>query len=325
MELERERAEAVRLAYVAATRARDLLVVPAIADERLEGRWLSVLGDALYPKRGQKAQHSPGCPPFGNDATIRPYDFVNRGDETVKPGAYAFDGYSVTWWDSRALRLDVPITLGIPQRELLGRDAPPGVVEQDRRNYESWCKERESTIESGSTPSRRIETAIERSLRSMDTPAIEVISIRRGDSPSRGARYGALLHAVLATMDLPCDDPRLRAVAELQGRILGARADEVEAAIATAKDVAAHPLMQRAARSLSLRREVPLTLADSDVVVEGVVDLAFEEDERWVVIDFKTDAEIGDRVDAYERQIGIYVDAIARATGRPASGMLFQV
>src|SRR6185436_1207879 len=48
-ELERERAEAVRLAYVAATRARDLLVVPVLADEQLENKWVSVLNDALYP------------------------------------------------------------------------------------------------------------------------------------------------------------------------------------------------------------------------------------------------------------------------------------
>ena len=46
----RERAEGIRVAYVAATRARDLLVVPAIGDEPFDG-WLGPLNKALYPSR----------------------------------------------------------------------------------------------------------------------------------------------------------------------------------------------------------------------------------------------------------------------------------
>ena len=48
-EVARDQAEGVRLAYVAATRARDLLVVPALGDEPWEGGWLSPLNRALYP------------------------------------------------------------------------------------------------------------------------------------------------------------------------------------------------------------------------------------------------------------------------------------
>ena len=40
-ELQRDQAEAVRLAYVAATRARDLLIAPVVGDEPLAG-WLLV-------------------------------------------------------------------------------------------------------------------------------------------------------------------------------------------------------------------------------------------------------------------------------------------
>ena len=47
-EKERERAEGVRVAYVAATRARDLLVVPVVGDEERDG-WLAPLNKALYP------------------------------------------------------------------------------------------------------------------------------------------------------------------------------------------------------------------------------------------------------------------------------------
>src|ERR1044071_4022705 len=48
-EVARDQAEGVRLAYVAATRARDLLVVPGVGDEPWEGGWFSPLNGALYP------------------------------------------------------------------------------------------------------------------------------------------------------------------------------------------------------------------------------------------------------------------------------------
>ena len=59
--------EALRVAYVAATRARDLLVVAAIGEEERAGGWLSPLHDALYPPkdRWRVAAAAPGCPPFG--------------------------------------------------------------------------------------------------------------------------------------------------------------------------------------------------------------------------------------------------------------------
>src|SRR5207247_7166866 len=45
----RDNAGGVRLAYVAATRARDLLVVPALGDEPWDGGWVGPLNRALYP------------------------------------------------------------------------------------------------------------------------------------------------------------------------------------------------------------------------------------------------------------------------------------
>ena len=47
-ELRRDAAEGARLAYVAATRARDLLVIPAVGDGEREG-WIQSLNSAIYP------------------------------------------------------------------------------------------------------------------------------------------------------------------------------------------------------------------------------------------------------------------------------------
>ena len=66
--------EALRVAYVAATRARDLLVVAAIGEEERAGGWLSPLHDALYPPKEawRIAAAAPGCPPFGGTHGVEP-------------------------------------------------------------------------------------------------------------------------------------------------------------------------------------------------------------------------------------------------------------
>ena len=61
------------------------------------------------------------------------------------------------------------------------------------------------------------------------------------------------------------------------------------------------------------------------MLLEGTVDLAFEEGGRWVVVDFKTDREIGDQLDVYRRQVRLYADVISRATGVPADAILMRI
>ena len=68
-----------------------------------------------------------------------------------------------------------------------------------------------------------------------------------------------------------------------------------------------------------------LTL-DDGTLVEGVVDLAFEENGEWTVVDYKTDREIADKgEEQYRRQLSIYAAAIERATGAPASAILVRL
>jgi ATP-dependent exoDNAse (exonuclease V) beta subunit len=64
---------------------------------------------------------------------------------------------------------------------------------------------------------------------------------------------------------------------------------------------------------------------DAPTIVDGQVDLAYETDDGWVVVDFKTDIEIVSAQDAYKQQVALYAEAVAKATGRPATGVLLRV
>jgi ATP-dependent exoDNAse (exonuclease V) beta subunit len=60
-------------------------------------------------------------------------------------------------------------------------------------------------------------------------------------------------------------------------------------------------------------------------LLEGVVDLAFETTSGMTVIDFKTDRAEGDVLARYQRQVALYAEAIAQATGKAARPVLLMV
>jgi ATP-dependent exoDNAse (exonuclease V) beta subunit len=144
-----------------------------------------------------------------------------------------------------------------------------------------------------------------------------------------GIRFGTLVHAVLAAIDLDADEGKVRAAADLYARLLGSEASDAEDASRAAVRALAHPLMRRAAqaaRSGRCRRETALTATLPDGrILEGAADAAFFEDGSWTVVDFKTDADLARGLDAYRRQVALYAWAIARATGLPARGVVFKV
>jgi ATP-dependent exoDNAse (exonuclease V) beta subunit len=144
----------------------------------------------------------------------------------------------------------------------------------------------------------------------------------------RGKRFGSLVHAVLAAVPWSWEISEIRAIAEVQGRLLGAPEREIEAAVLAVEAALRHPLLDLARKAgADCRRECPVAeLREDGVLVEGVADLVFREPTGgWTVVDFKTDAELGERIFAYETQIQAYVRAIARATGAPARGVLLSV
>jgi ATP-dependent helicase/nuclease subunit A len=138
-----------------------------------------------------------------------------------------------------------------------------------------------------------------------------------------GRRFGILVHAILRELDLGGTPAQIAALAEVHARLLDAPRAETEAAAAAVEATWAHPLLERARAADRSYRELPVDLRlDNGQLLEGVIDLAFLELDRWVVVDFKTDTIASTR---YERQLQWYVYALAKLTGRAATGHLLQV
>jgi ATP-dependent exoDNAse (exonuclease V) beta subunit len=332
-EMAREREEACRVLYVAATRARDLLVVSALGDERFDG-WLAAFDPALRPVAGARPEtgQPAGCPTFGKDTVAPRPDDVPPPVGAVQAGLHVPERgeHRVVWWDPSTLDLRKQESVGLSQQKLLAADEAGVRSEEGVRAHAVWQEERLRVRESGARPAIRVVTATEHAAGGWPTAdvTVEDATAARGTPRPHGKRFGSLVHGVLATVDLDGARADVERVAALQGRLLGATADEVTAAIDSVTTALAHPLLRRAAvaaRDGRCRRETPLAVRLDDLLVEGVVDVAFEEKGSWTVVDFKSDVELAGRLEEYRRQVGLYVEAVGRATGRPAQGVLLRV
>jgi ATP-dependent exoDNAse (exonuclease V) beta subunit len=359
-ELLRDQAEGTRVAYVAASRARDLLVIPAVGDEEREG-WIEPLNTAVYPpiEARRRQLQAPGCMEFQSKDSVwvRPGGSA-AGTSTVCPGLHVrkLDSsdpllnppprrvgeetgggteFSVVWWDPRALKLGAEAPLGLRRPELIVKDVAPGTVESGLAAYNSWRERRQQAIAAGSHSSVAVRT-VTQAAKTGDQPApelnlppVQIVELPRAANRPSGRRFGALVHAIFASVPLDGDLSVIQRLATIHGRILGAPQEEVDAAGESVRVALAHRVFEearQAARQGRCRREVPIVWRDADgLLIEGVVDLAFEQAGGWTVIDFKTDEEFRGDEPAYRRQVGMYAAAIKAANGAPVSALLMRV
>jgi ATP-dependent helicase/nuclease subunit A len=206
------------------------------------------------------------------------------------------------------------------------------------RDYASWKEARETLVSKASRPSIRVMTvtASAHSPTNGSGAAGEIVVERLAramETRPGGRRFGALVHRLLAAVDLNGGPQAVSTTVAIQARLVGATEEEVEAAVSVATRALSHPLLKRAAVAAAagnLRRETPVIVRKSDgSLVEGVVDLAFRgaptEFDSWTVVDFKTDREFEASSGPYLVQVGLYVDAIAEATGMRTHDVLLVV
>jgi len=311
----REASEGVRIAYVATTRVRDLLVVPVLGIDRIEG-WLTPLDKAIYPKRENRRspRTARGCPEFGLSTIV-----VGPANESICPGLHQPEAgsYEVLWWDPSKLRLEVDAKLGLRTIDLLKGDAAPSTSA-----YNCWREMRERSLSLGQTKTCEVVTPTEISEPPSEQITVEHESIARVGRRPAGARFGTLVHRALR--DSIAHAETREQLIQAYGRILGATDEETEAAEDIIVRALSHPLLKRARSSPRCHSELPITLRlDGFRILEGICDLLFLEGEMWHVVDFKTEEDSSRRSAQYERQIQWYAHAVSQLTGSPVYCHLF--
>ncbi len=321
----RERAEGVRVAYVAATRAKDLLVVPVVGEQEMEG-WLEPLNKAVYPSRSawRTARQAEGCPQFGPATVLeRPLEQMDGDESSVRPGLHTprTGGHEVVWWDPAVLNREFDSDYGLRQQQLLGEGGVDSLAP-----YQEWRDARAAMLAEGARPSVRIVTATEElAAPPTFTGVIETVLV--GDRVPRpyGPRFGTLVHAVLSQVSLSATAEIVVLSAGLHARILGAGEEEALAAANAVCATLEHPLLQQARTSGRTHREWPVSWRTGGQLIEGRIDLAFLDKTGWVIVDFKTSADLTLNRRKYQTQLSWYVAAVEALTGQAARGVLLGV
>jgi ATP-dependent exoDNAse (exonuclease V) beta subunit len=124
-------------------------------------------------------------------------------------------------------------------------------------------------------------------------------SAEEGDDDLDASEFGSQVHNLLA--GVPVDNPDSSAV-ELAARFR------------------VSPLGRRAASAARAEREFDFLIELDDILLQGRIDLWFEEGGELVLIDYKTDdvkvAEAADHARSYALQLHLYALALERLTGR---------
>ncbi|HHY13141.1 MAG TPA: hypothetical protein GX526_00650, partial [Thermoanaerobacterales bacterium] len=95
-------------------------------------------------------------------------------------------------------------------------------------------------------------------------------------------------------------------------------------------------LAKRIIGGINIKREVPFTIAlpldriyaetrqdvaiHESMLVQGIIDMLVEEDDGYIVVDFKTDKVIGNiqtLINRYKNQINLYTEAVEMITRKP--------
>jgi ATP-dependent exoDNAse (exonuclease V) beta subunit len=328
VEAERDRQEGYRLAYVAATRARDMLVIAATGDQVQKESWLAPLYPALYPAKGtwQKPASAPGCP-FTGKATVlqRPQDA--EPPEYLRPGLHRPENgrHEVVWFDPAILELKVEESdEGLEDGLLRPTTSEPARGLED---YSKWRDKRRAKLELGSRPTLRVQRITESDALFIDEQTRpDVIGFDTEQGPAvrvrTGRKFGDLVHALLAHAPYPGDRAALEKLAAIHE--IGSKMNEADRniAIEVALRGFAHPLVKKAFASNTVHREYPVTYEIDGDLYEGVIDLTWFDGESWTVLDYKTGP--GDEP-RYHRQISVYGAAMRRAKGMPVKLVVLEL
>jgi ATP-dependent helicase/nuclease subunit A len=346
-----DEAERIRLTYVAATRAKEMLVVPTTCMGPVDG-WLQCFEKALHPAPAHvrsPVAHTFRLPLFGTAAMhASARDLPIDLDQTVSPGVHKpeIGDYPVVFWDPQLLRACAEPVAGMSQEELLKAEGAAAQNEAaGTAAHDAYAARARRALEAGGTPSYTVravtsalaDSATEESLedvrKTLATCGVMLIdsgAVRGGEVG--GTRFGSLVHGLFEHLEPGAPETELKALARALGRALGASDAECAEAQRRVQLAQKHPFFERIAAAHARRalfREADLVHADAEFsLCEGVADLVFLDHapgREWLVlVDFKTDAVLKTPA-RYAGQLAQYAAALELARGLAVERVLFWV
>ena len=334
MRMEREsKSEEMRILYVAMTRAREKLVlVDCMKYARKRVRDLAAL--ASYPADPEVV----GSAKCLGDWVLLPLlcaaesESIRRWAEVEMPAPVSLDGWEIHVWEN-------PVA-DIPERdgEILsanGTTFHPNLLERQ------YGYERATVIPTKVTATQlkgreKDEEIAEGAPTPYRAPSFEKPRFLQREKKLSAAERGTAMHLVMQYLHFAATDEAAVAkqVADLAERhlITDEQAEAVDCAAIAA--FLTSPLARRIAAAEKVYREYRFALlmsaaiydsaaAGEEMMLQGVVDCAFDTPEGLVIVDFKTDrirpGEEPERARTYRPQLEAYAAALSRVLERPVA------
>jgi ATP-dependent helicase/nuclease subunit A len=287
LEAHHRMAEERRLLYVAATRAKDLLVLPLfLPEDHAKRDWI---------------RHEPR-------SLLDWLLFAGASDDAGE----VIDAASLPSLDQ-----DPPVWRHAP------REAPEPDVRAVIEAREAWIAANDALKSDAATPARVVTASALKP--EWEPPSSSGDDVRRGRATDFGSAVHALLER--ADLRQPDALAPLAAMIAREFGLTGREREmECCARTALASETITRALRSpRLLRETPFA--VALPDGGEPGAAEGRIDLLFEEDGEIVIVDFKTDAVTGDEIDAraglYRNQALVYAWAARAATGRPVREVIF--
>ena len=328
--------EELRILYVAMTRAVDKLIV---------------LGVTSYDKREQVWKRCASSGRMGINYIMENRSYLDIiMPPAINPGSMGRFAVHVIGQDE----LSHTAVAALVDRSVEIKRMMTGLsdIENDGKDYEMMCKALDYVYPHNNVYSLRAKYSVsELKHKAMEEselleaqitppekikPVPEFIEKTENDGISRGNAY----HKVFELLDYDHAQDTDAIRAQLKGWIEDGRISEEYAGLVNLRkyirflDTDLGKRMKKAFDDNKLYREQPFTMEvssseidpsypeDEKVLIQGIIDAFFFEDDKVYIVDYKTDRVSSDFVltERYGRQLALYSEALSRITGRECGG-----